>query len=75
MYSLFHHFNTGLVCFQAIATVQFLIGGCYLPCDLFLNGFGICLREEGEEGAAEVVSVAVGVAQLVCYGVQEEIAP
>ena len=44
------------------------------PCDLLLNGLCISLRKEGEQGAAEVVGVAIGVAQLVGYGIQEQVA-
>ena len=43
--------------------------------DLLLNGFRVGLREEGKEGTAEEVRVAVGVAKLVGYGVEEEVPP
>lgn len=39
--------------------------------DLLLNGFSVCLGEQVEEAAREVVSVRVGVAQLVSNAVQE----
>jgi len=43
--------------------------------DLLLDCLCIGLREEGEQGTAEIVGVAVGVPQLVCYGIQEQVAP
>ena len=43
--------------------------------DLLLNGLRVGLREEREEGTAEEVRVAVGVAKLVGYGVEEEVPP
>ena len=45
------------------------------PSDLFLDGLGVGLREEGEEGAGEIVGVAVGVAQLVGDRIQEQVPP
>lgn len=44
------------------------------PGDLLLDGLGVGLGEQVQHGAAEVVGVAVGVAQLVGYGVQEQVA-
>ena len=44
------------------------------PGDLLLNGFHVGLREQGEQSTAEVVGVAIGVAQLVGNGVEEEVA-
>lgn len=44
------------------------------PGDLFLDGLCICLSKEVQEGAAEVVSVTVGVAQLIGDGIQEQVA-
>lgn len=43
------------------------------PGDLLLDGLCVGLCKQVEHGAAEVVGVAVGVAQLVGDGVQEEI--
>lgn len=43
------------------------------PGDLLLNGLRVGLSKQVEHGAAEVMSVAVGVAQLVGNGVQEEV--
>lgn len=45
-----------------------------VPSDLFLNGFSVGLSKQVEKSAAEVVSVAVGVAQLIGDGVQEQVA-
>lgn len=45
-----------------------------LPGDLLLNGLGVGLGKQVEHGAAEVMGVAVGVAQLVGYGVEEQVA-
>lgn len=42
--------------------------------DLLLNRLGVGLGEQVEQGAAEVVRVAVRVAQLVGNGIQEQIA-
>ena len=41
--------------------------------DLLLYGFSVGLGKEGEEGAAEVVGVAIGIAKLIGYCIQEEI--
>jgi sarcosine oxidase gamma subunit len=43
------------------------------PCDLFLDSFGVGLCKKVQHGAAEVVSVAVWVPQLICNCIQEEI--
>lgn len=45
------------------------------PGDLLLDGLGVCLGEQIEHGAAEVVSVAVRVAQLIGDRVQEQVTP
>lgn len=45
------------------------------PCDLFLDGFSVCFSEQVQQRAAEVVSVAVGVPQLVRNGIQEKVPP
>ena len=42
--------------------------------DLFLNRLSIGLRKEREKGTAEVVGVAVGIAELVGYRIQEQVA-
>lgn len=44
------------------------------PGDLLLDGLGVGLGKQVQHGAAEVVGVAVGVAQLVGYCVQEQVA-
>lgn len=44
------------------------------PGDLLLDGLGVGLGKQVQHGAAEVVGVAVGVAQLIGYGVQEQVA-
>ena len=44
-----------------------------LPCDLFLNSFSVGLCKKVQHGAAEVVSVAIWVPQLICNCIQEEI--
>lgn len=44
------------------------------PGDLLLDGLGVGLGKQVQHGAAEVVGVAVGVAQLVGYRVQEQVA-
>ena len=41
----------------------------WLPGDLFLDGLSIGLSKEGEESTGEIVGVAVGISQLVGYGV------
>ena len=46
----------------------------YVPSDLFLDDLSVGLGKEREEGTGEVVGVAVGIAELVCYGVQEQVA-
>lgn len=43
------------------------------PGDLLLDGLGVGLSEQVEHGAAEVVGVAVGVAQLIGDSVQEQV--
>lgn len=43
------------------------------PGDLLLDGLGIGLSKQIEHGAAEVVSVAVGVAKLVGNCIQEQV--
>lgn len=45
------------------------------PGDLLLDGLSVGLSEQIEHGAAEVMSVAVGVAQLIGDRIQEQIAP
>ena len=45
----------------------------HLPSNLLLNGLCIGLCKEGEQGTAEVVGVAIGVAQLVGYGIQKQV--
>lgn len=45
------------------------------PGDLLLNGLGVGLSKQVEHGAAEVVGVAVWVAQLIGYRVQEQVSP
>jgi hypothetical protein len=52
------------------AIVFFLV---QIPGDLLLNLFRVGLEEEVEQGAAEVVGVGVGVAQLVGDGVEEQV--
>ena len=42
--------------------------------DLLLNGFSIGLGKQRQQGTAEVVGVAIGIAKLVGNGIQEEIA-
>lgn len=42
--------------------------------NLFLDCFRVGFSKEMQEGAAEVVSVTVGVAQLIGDGVQEQVA-
>lgn len=46
----------------------------YPPCDLLLNGFNIGLSKQGQQGTAEIVGVAVWIPQLICYGIQEQVA-
>ncbi|MPC11106.1 hypothetical protein E2C01_003758 [Portunus trituberculatus] len=41
--------------------------------DLFLNCFCVGFSKKVQEGAAEVVSVTVGVAQLIGDGIQEQV--
>jgi len=43
-------------------------------CDLFLNSLCVCLSEQVEETAGEVVGVGVGVPQLVGDTVEEQVA-
>lgn len=43
------------------------------PGDLLLDGLGVGLCEEVQHGAAEVVGVTVGIAQLVGDRVQEQV--
>lgn len=43
--------------------------------DLLLDHFRLSLGEQVQKNAAEVVRVLVGVPELVCYGVQEEVPP
>lgn len=45
------------------------------PGDLLLDGLCVGLSKQVEHGAAEVMGVAVGVAQLVGNGIQEEVSP
>lgn len=45
------------------------------PGDLLLDGLRVGLSKQVEHGAAEVMGVAVGVAQLVGNGIQEEVTP
>lgn len=45
------------------------------PGDLLLDGLRVGLSKQVEHGAAKVMGVAVGVAQLVGNGVQEEVTP
>lgn len=45
------------------------------PSDLLLDGLRVGFRKEVQHGAAKVVSVAVGVPQLVGDGIQEKVAP
>lgn len=40
-----------------------------LPCDLFLDSFSVGLGKKVQHGAAEVVSVAIWVPQLICNGI------
>ena len=49
-------------------------GEADVPCDLLLDGFVVGLGEQVEQRAAEVVRVAVWVAQLVGDSVQEQVA-
>ena len=44
-----------------------------LPCDLFLDSFSVGLCKKVQHCAAEVVSVAIWVPQLICNCIQEEI--
>lgn len=44
------------------------------PHDLLLDGFGIGLSKEIENGAAEVLGVTVGIPQVVDHGIQKQIA-
>jgi hypothetical protein len=44
------------------------------PGDLLLNNLLVCFSKQIQQHAAEIVSVAVWVSQLVCNGVQEMIA-
>lgn len=46
----------------------------HLPGDLLLYGLCVCLGEEREEAAAEIVRVAVGVAELVGHCIQQQVA-
>ena len=46
-----------------------------LPCDLFLNGFSVGFRKQVQQNTAEVVRVAVWIAQLVCNCIQEKVSP
>lgn len=43
------------------------------PGDLLLDRFSIGFSKKIKHGAAEIVSVAVGVAQLIGDGIQEQI--
>lgn len=43
------------------------------PRDLLLNHLGLCLGEQVEQHAAEVVRVLVRVAKLIGHGVEEEV--
>lgn len=45
------------------------------PGDLLLDGLGVGLSKQIQHGAAEVMSVAVGVAQLIGNCVQEQVTP
>lgn len=45
------------------------------PGNLLLDGLGVGLGEQVEHGTAEVMSVAVGVTQLVGDRVQEQVTP
>lgn len=44
------------------------------PSDLLLNGFGVGLGEEIEQGTAKVMRVAVGKSKLIGDGVDEQVA-
>lgn len=45
------------------------------PGDLLLDGLGVGLSKQIQHGAAEVVSVAVGVAELIGNRIQEQVTP
>lgn len=45
------------------------------PRDLFLNDFLVRFGKEVEQNTAKVVGMAIGVAQLVCNGAEEVVAP
>lgn len=45
------------------------------PGDLLLDSLSVGFSKQIEHGAAEVVGVAVGVAQLICDCVQEQVTP
>lgn len=45
------------------------------PGDLLLDGLSIGLSEQVQHGAAEIMGVAVGVAQLIGDGVQKQVSP
>ena len=47
----------------------------YLPSNLFLNRLRIGLCKKAKQNAAEIVRVAIGIAQLISNGVNEQIAP
>ena len=47
----------------------------YLPRDLFLNGLSIGFCKQVEKTTGEVVGVRVGISQLVCNAVEEEVPP
>ena len=47
----------------------------FLPRDLFLNGLRIGFRKQVEKTTGEVVGVRVGISQLVCDAVEEEVPP
>ena len=47
----------------------------FLPCDLFLNGLRIGFRKQVEKTTGEIVGVGVGISQLVCDAVEEEVPP
>ena len=47
----------------------------FLPRDLFLNGLGIGFRKQVEKTTGEIVGVGVGISQLVCDAVEEEVPP
>ena len=47
----------------------------YLPRDLFLNGLRIGFCKQVEKTTGEVVGVRVGISQLVCDAVEEEVPP